>query len=65
MKEYKGYYLPTRRHKKPREHKFTAKSDIKAAISFARLCYDAKWKMLNLFTEGKKALFTNGVLNVG
>ena len=56
-KYYVGYYLPSRRHRKPIELKFTAKSDMRAAISFIRLCYNNGWELLNLFTEGKKALF--------
>lgn len=64
MKEYKGIYLPTKRHRKPREYKFETFSDKRAAVLFLDLCSDAGWKMLNVFTDEGEALFKNGVLNV-
>jgi len=62
MKEYKGIYLPTKRHRKPREHKFQAVHDKRAAVKFAVLCYDCGWKLLNVLNEKKEVLFCNGKL---
>ena len=64
MKEYKGYYLPTKRHRKMREYIFAEISDIEAAKYFTKLCKDSGWELVNVFNDKREALFTNGVLNV-
>lgn len=64
MKEYKGYYLPSRLCRKPREHTFQAAHDRRAAVLFAVLCDDNGWELLNVTNDETCFLFNKCVSNV-